>query len=445
MSRQLTTLVPGRTSWYFGPMLTRRRFVAASSAALLAPMVLPSRVLGQRRVPGREPPNSTIGIGLIGVGVQNRYHLESLKKRGDVRVLAVCDVDATRRADAKKRIDDAYGNSDCAAFNDYRGLLNRKDIDAVVIASPDHWHAAQVLDAAAAGKDIYCEKPLSLNLQEARVMIDAVRKHNRVFQTGSQQRTECACRFRIASEYVRSGRIGKVQAAHVGIGDTSKPCDLGDESPPDGLDWDRWLGPAPVRPYNYVLSPRGVHNHYPNWRLYREYSGGMITDWGAHHLDIVQWALDADGSGPVEAIPPHTPGSLRGAKLIYANGVEVTHDGPFGITFIGDKGVIYVDREKIESSPGDLLKKPLGENDAHLPQATNHHQNWLDCIRSRDKCICDVEVGARSVACCHLMNLAYWHNRPLRWDPTKWEFPGDAEANSWRDYQRRSGYNISNA
>jgi predicted dehydrogenase len=401
-------------------------------------MFLPSRVLARSR-PG---PNTKLGLGFIGIGVQGRFHLDTFKKRDDVRILAVCDVDATRRLDAKKRVDDAYKNSDCAAFNSHTDLLALPGIDAVLIASPDHWHAIHVLDAAAAGKDIYCEKPLSLNLLEARVMIDAVRKHNRVFQTGSQQRTECAGRFRTACEYIRSGRLGNVQSIHVGIGDTSKPCDLGEEMPPEGLDWDRWLGPAPIRKYHSILSPRGVHTHFPNWRLYREYSGGMITDWGAHHFDIVQWALAADEGGPVTALPPREPGSLRGAKLIYPGGTEVTHDGPFGILFVGEKGTIYVDRDKLESIPGDILKKPLDAKDTHLPQAPSHIQNWLDCIRSRQRCICDVEVGARSVACCHLMNQAYWHNRPLKWDPTKWEFPGDAEANGWRDYQRRGGYTL---
>ncbi|HMN40964.1 MAG TPA: Gfo/Idh/MocA family oxidoreductase [Phycisphaerales bacterium] len=419
-------------------MISRRRFVALSSAVAVAPLFLNARVLGRSR-PG---PSNALGLGFIGVGIQGRSLLNTLKKRDAVRILAVCDVDSDRRLDAKKRVDTAYENSDCAAFGHHADLLAHPGIDAVVIASPDHWHAHHVLDAAAAGKDIYCEKPLSLNLHEARVMIEGVRKHGRVFQTGSQQRSEYAGRFRTACEYVRSGRLGAVSTIHVGIGDTARPCDLGAENAPEGLDWDRWLGPAPLRPYNSILSPRGVHDHYPRWRDYREYSGGMITDWGAHHFDIVQWALGADGSGPVRALPPREPGSLRGARLIYPGGVEAVHDGPFGITFIGEKGVIYVDRDRVESIPGDILRKPLGDKDIHLAKATGHMQNWLDCIRTREPCICDVEIGARSVACCHLMNLAYWHGRPLTWDPTKWEFPGDDEANGWRDYQRRAGYEL---
>jgi predicted dehydrogenase len=420
-------------------MLSRRQFVALSSVVAVAPLFLSPRVLGRTR-PG---PNGKLGLGFIGVGKQGRYHLDTFKKRDDVRILAVCDVDTTRRLDAKKQVDEAYGNADCAEYKVHSDLLARPDIDAVVISSPDHWHANHVLEAAAAGKDIYCEKPLSLNLAEARLMIEGVRKHNRVFQTGSQQRTENDGRFRRACEYIRAGRLGKVQEVHVGIGDTSKPCDLGGEEMPEGLDWDRWLGPAPMRPYNSILSPRGVHDHYPAWRNYREYSGGMITDWGAHHFDIVQWAMDADKAGPVQALPPREPGSLRGARLIYPNGTEIVHDGPFGITFIGEKGVIYVDREKIESIPGDILKKPLEEKDVRLPKAPNHIQNWLDSIKSRQPCICDIEVGARSVACCHLMNQAYWHGRPLKWDPAKWEFPGDSEANGWRDYQRRQPYALT--
>jgi hypothetical protein len=168
----------------------------------------------------------------------------------------------------------------------------------------------------------------------------------------------------------------------------------------------------------------------------------MVTDWGAHHFDIVQWAMDADGAGPVKALPPREAGSLRGARLIYPNGTEVVHDGPFGITFVGEKGVIYVDREKLESIPGDILKKPLEEKDVRLPKAPGHVQNWLDCIKSREKCICDVEVGARSAACCHLMNQAYWHGRALSWDPAKWEFVGDAEADGWRECVRRKGFDL---
>src|SRR5205823_4350550 len=240
------------------------------------------------------------------------------------------DVDTNRREDAKRLVEKRYADATksgaykgCEAYTDFRELLGRDDIDAVVIATPDHWHTIPCLEALKAKKDIYCEKPLTLTIREAKTLIDAVRKHDRVFQTGSQQRSEGV--FRQACELVRSGRIGKLKAVYVYVGGPSKPCDLPEEKPEPGLDWDRWLGPAPLRPYSSVLSPRGVHKNYPDWRLYREYSGGMMTDWGAHHFDIAQWGLGMDESGPVEIIPPEDPKAQRGVKYVYANGVPVIH------------------------------------------------------------------------------------------------------------------------
>lgn len=423
--------------------VTRRQFVAAFAGAVAAPSILPASVLGRAGQPGA---NGKLGLGFIGIGIQNRYHLDSFLKNDAVRVLAVCDVDSNRRNDAKARADKRYGNTDCAAFVDYRELLARKDIDAVVIATPDHWHASQVIDAAKARKDIYCEKPLSLNLAECRLMIEAVRKHNVVFQTGSQQRTEFDKKFVTACEYVRSGRIGKVRTVHVGLGGPSSvPCDLPDEPMEPGLDWDRWLGPAPIRPYNSILSPRGINNFYPKWRNYREYSGGMVTDFGAHNCDIAQWGLGMDASGPVEVIPPSGDRDEYGAKLVYANGVEMINSGPFGITFSGDRGQIHVWRDRLSSIGDEILKEPLTEKDVHLPRPAGHHADWLACIASRTKPVCDVEVGARSIACAHLFNLAYWHRRRLKWDPAAWNFGSDAEANSWLDYARREPYGLPKA
>jgi predicted dehydrogenase len=219
-----------------------------------------------------------------------------------------------------------------------------------------------------------------------------------------------------------------------------------------GLDWDRWLGQAPKRPYNSVLSPRGVHTHFPAWRNYREYSGGMMTDWGAHHFDIAQWVLDMDKSGPVEIVPPEDPKAGRGLKYVYASGVEVIHGAPpgvekdpGGVTIKGELGEIFVDRGKITSTPDSILKEPLGEKDVHIPKSPGHKKNWLECIKTRQHPICDVEIGARSVTVCHLGNLGYWNRRKLKWDPEKWEFPGDAEANAWRDRERRDGFPLPKA
>jgi predicted dehydrogenase len=381
------------------------------------------------------------------MGIQNRGHLGHFLGMKDVQVLAVCDVDKNRREFSKKMVEKRYAQDKksgvfkgCAAYNDFHDLLGRSDIEAVVIGTPDHWHAIPVLEACKAGKDIYCEKPLSLTIHEAKAMIDAVRKYKRVFQTGSQQRSDRE--FRVACELVRSGRIGKIKRVNVNVGGPSKWCDLKEEKMEPGLDWDRWLGPAPRRPYNSVLSPRGINKFFPNWRLYREYSGGMMTDWGAHHFDIAQWGLGMDGSGPVKIIPPKDPKAEKGVRYVYANGVEVVHDGGGGVQFIGSSGEITVNRGHLSSKPADIVKQPLGKKDVHLYLSPGHQRDWLNCIRSRKKPICDVEIGARSVTVCHLGNLAYWNHRMLRWDPKKWEFVDDKEAAKWLDRERREKYQL---
>jgi predicted dehydrogenase len=363
-------------------------------------------------------------------------------------------VDTTRRENAKKMVEDRYAKDEkkgtykgCDAYVDFHELVGRKDIDAVVIATPDHWHAIPALEAIKNGKDVYCEKPLTLTIHEAKALIDATRKYQRVFQTGSQQRSEKG--FRVACELVRNGRIGKVKTVYVNVGGPSKPCDLPEEKMEPGLDWDRWLGPAPTRPYNSVLSPRGVHKHFPNWRNYREYSGGMMTDWGAHHFDIAQWGLGMDESGPIEIIPPADPKAEKGVKFVYANGVEVIHadkddmgKNVNGVTFVGSNGRVFVNRGYLASDPVDLHKEKLGEKDVHLYESPGQQKDWLNCIKSRKRPICDVEIGARSVTVCHLGNLAYWNHRKLHWDPKEWRFVNDAEADKWLDRERRQGYSL---
>jgi predicted dehydrogenase len=432
--------------------ITRREFVRGAAAlAAAGPLIVPGPALGDK---DKAPANERLTLGFIGMGTQNRGHLGYFLGQKDVQVLAVCDVDTTRRDSARKLVEDRYGKekkdgkyTGCAAYIDFREVLARKDIDAVVIATPDHWHAIPVLEACKAKKDIYCEKPLSLTIREAKAMIDAVRKYARVFQTGSQQRS--GQEFRRACELVRSGRIGKVQAVYVNVGAPSKWCDLPEEKPEPGLDWDRWLGPAPKRPYNSVLSPRGVHKGYPNWRNYREYSGGMMTDWGAHHFDIAQWALGMDGSGPVEIIPPDDPKAQKGVKYVYANGAVMIHGDHYGpgkkvkgVAFIGSEGKVFVDRGYLASDPADLIKQKLGDKDVQLYKSPGHQRDWLNCVRSRKQPICDVEIGARSVTVCHLGNLAYWNHRKLRWDPKEWTFVGDDEANQWLDRERRDPWQL---
>jgi len=421
----------------------RRQFLKLTSAAsFTAPLLLSS----MWAAPGQKGPNDRITLGFIGTGTQGRGLLNNFLNQPDTQVLAVCDVDTTRREHHRKVVDEFYTIKQgkeckvCAEYKEFEELLARKDIDAVVMATPDHWHAFIAIAACKAGKDIYCEKPLSLTIHEARAMVKATRKYDRVFQTGSMQRS--MSEFRKACELVRNGRIGKIKQVVVDVGAPSKPCDLPEESMEPGLNWDRWLGPAPLRPYNSVLSPRGVHKHFPDWRNYREYSGGMMTDWGAHHFDIAQWGLGMDESGPVEIIPPEDPKATKGLRYIYANGVEVLHGDSGGVLFVGTEGKILVNRGKFEATPTSVAEEPLGKDAIRLYNSYNHGKDFLDCMRSRKRPICDVEIGCRSVTVCHLGNLAYWNHRHLKWDPVKEKFIGDAEANKWLDRPKRGPWKV---
>jgi predicted dehydrogenase len=425
--------------------VTRRQVlkrVAVTSIGM--PTIVPSTVFGTQ---DKAPPSERITVGFIGCGkMANDYHLPDLLGFGDIQALAVCEVDRTRREHAKKRVEKAYSTKTsykgCAAYADFRELLGRKDIDAVCIATPENWHAILAIEAMKAGKDVYCEKPLTLTLSEAKRCIDVARKYQRVFQTGSQQRSNVFGPFREAAELIRSGRLGTIQTITVGVGGPSRWCDLPAETPEPGLDWDLWLGPAPMRPYNSILSPRGVHDHFPAWRDYREYAGGGHADMGAHHYDIAQWCLDMDESGPVEIIPPMSPNAQYGVVYRYASGVVMVHGGQSGCTFTGTEGTLHIDRKHLSSDPPAIVKEPLGSKEVHLAKSPGHHRNWIDCIRSRKRPLADVEIGARSVAICILGNLAYWNNRRLRWDPVKWEFVGDPEANRWLDRERRDPWKL---
>jgi len=450
--------------------VSRRDFVRGAALAVAAPTIISSRALGKDDKPA---PSERLTLGFIGIGKQSSGHLNKLSGLSSTQVLAVCDVHKGRRERAKNTVDRKYEQLERTGkvdqYVDYHELLDRKDIDAVVIGVPDHWHTAIAMNAAKAGKDIYCEKPLTLTIHEAKTILDCIRKEKRVFQTGSQQRSEGP--FRQACEYIQNGRIGKIKEVWVGVGATSKPCDLPEQPIPDGIEWDIWLGQAPERPYNDVLCRKASNpNDYPfnpGWRDYREYSGGYVTDWGAHHFDITQWALGMDHSGPVEILPPESPDDKYGASVIYRGSkvgdeILVTHknvvyEGPLptrrgggtrearetnGIHFIGEHGKIFVNREMIISNPDKILKEPIHEDEIFYFKSPGHHEDWMACIKTRNRPIADVEIGARSVTVCHLVNLAYWHHRKLTWDPKKWEFPGDEEANGWRDRERRDKYQL---
>jgi predicted dehydrogenase len=402
--------------------LSRRQFLRAGAGA---PLALSATALGAQE-PKTRPPGDRLTLGFIGMGVMNRGHLGAFLGMKDVQVLAVCDVVAERALHAKQTVEKKYSEGKkgeykgCEAYADFRKIIDRPDIDAVVLATPDHWHAIPCILAARAKKDIYCEKPLTHNIAEGRRIVNEVAKAGVIFQTGSQQRSEFDNRFRLAVELVRNGRIGKVKTVRIGVGGPAKPCDLPTQQVPDWIDWDFWLGPAPERGFNEVLCPKGLHNHFPAWRNYQEYAGGQVADMGAHHFDIAQWALDMDGSGPAEIVPPEK--GEKGLRFVYASGVEMIHGGEADCVFVGESGTVRASRGKIESDPAEILKTPIGEREWQAYPSTNHRRNWVECVRSRKQPICPAEVGHRSATVCHLANIAYRLRKPLRWDPARERF-----------------------
>ena len=435
---------------------SRRSFLKSTAlVTAAAPFILPSRIWS---APVR--PNDRLTLGFIGMGKQNKGLMSGFLGRKETQVVAVCDVDTSRREDARKRVEDYYAKQTdagsfrgCAVYADFRALLIRKDIDAVVIATPDHWHACISIAAANSGKDIYCEKPLCQSIHEARAMVNAVRKNKRIFQTGSMQRS--SKEFLTACELVRNGVIGKVQRVEVSVGGPGRPCDLPTEADEPGLDWDMWLGPAPQRGYHSELSPRGVHNHFPNWRNYREYGGGMVTDWGAHHFDIAQWGLGMDESGPTEIFPADMPDAQEGVRFRYKNGIEVVHKSGNGVWFHGTDGKVFVNRGKFgfwlgeqqkakEASECDAIAKEyLADAKVRLYESKNHQIDFLNSIKTRQKPICDVEIGARTVSVCHLVNLAYYHGKKLNWNPKSEKFTGGTGNKAWLDVPHREPWTVA--
>ena len=411
---------------------SKRRNFLKSTAVASVPFILPSSVWG-----AKVKPNDRVVMGFIGMGKQNNGLFNNFIGQG-IQAVAVCDVDTNRRKNAEKIVNQKHKNSDCQAFVDYREITEDKNIDAVCIATPDHWHSVITISALKNGKDVYCEKPLTHNIHESVEVIKAVKKYNRILQTGSMQRS--SSEFRIACELVRNGVIGKIKNVGVAVGDPGRPCDLPEKSPEPGLNWDLLCGPAPMRAYSSVLSPRGIHNHFPAWRNYMEYGGGMVTDWGAHHIDIAQWGLGTDDSGPVEARPPEDWKkwkSKRGAKLVYSNGTTITHKSGFGVHFQGEDGNVKVNRgrfvfslkgkeiAKFEKRGDGLLgsalqtaeKTFLNNAKVKLHKSSHHIHDFLSSVESRKKPITNEIVGGKSAICCHLMNQTYYNGEVIKWDP----------------------------
>lgn len=376
---------------------------------------------------------------MIGIGNMGGGHLGVVVRHPDLRVVAVCDVRRDVREAAAKRVRDAYASDrrgfstdELLVVNEYEKVLADPSVEAVLIATPDHWHAAIAIAACVAGKDVYCEKPLSLTVREAFAMEAAARRYGTVFQTGSQQRS--SANFRQACELVRNGRIGKLQRVRVGIGLPSTDRVFPAQPVPEGLDWDRWLGPAPWADYH---AERASGSYSGGWRLVRDYSGGMTTDWGAHHFDIAQWGMGRDGSGPVEIHPPTEDRDLR---YVYDDGVEMERGGANGVKFIGSHGTVEVNRGHLATSPERLEQESIGPEETQLFRSPGHLQNWIDCIRTRRRPLCDVSVGASSVVVCHLGNIACWLGRTIRWDPQERRIIDDELASRWLDRPRRAGY-----
>jgi len=428
---------------------SRRSFLergAAAAGAIGVPYLIPAGVLAAPERPGA---NERIGVGYIGAGRRARQ-LMGLPKDG--QFVAVADVNPKRAEEVAKA-------RQCRAFHDYRKLLDCKDVHAVFVATPDHWHVLHSLQACQAGKDVYCEKPLGLTIREGRLLVQAVRKYGRVLQTGSQRRSMAG--HRLGCELVRNGVAGKIHTVLIANYPSPWECKLPSQPVPEGLDWDQWCGPTEPVPYHEDIY---IQRSKPGWISFRPYSGGEMTGTGAHGFDQIHWALDMDHTGPVEVwceggkMPTLTYSEPESAKrgntacsagrrvrFRYANGIEVRleeGESAAGAAFIGDRGKIRIGNNTVDSNPPELAKHPPQDFKLRVPVSDNHIQNWFECIRSRQRPIADVEIGHRSAVICHLGNIVRWVGRKLQWDPVKEIFPGDDEANSYLDRPRRKPYEL---
>jgi len=436
--------------------ITRRQFLKGSAVAVtgfLAPAIVPASVFGA------EAPSNRITIGFVGVGRMGMGDLQELLGHKEAQIVAVCDVDSNRVRNAQKTVQAHYAKQNsggtykgCATYGDYRELVTQDDIDAVCVVTPDHWHALPAIAAAKAGKDIFLQKPLTLTIREGRVLSDTVRRYNRIFQVGSQQRSDAL--FRQACELVRNGRVGRLHTVKVGFG--TDPG-TGPEPPmpvPDNLDYDFWLGPAPWAAYTEKrVHPQKDYDR-PGWLRIAAYGAGMITGWGAHHNDIAQWGMGTEYTGPVEIqgqteYPKDGLWDVHGdfsIEYTYANGVKVicadNVKNKQGIVFEGTEGWVYVKRGQIDAQPKSLLTSTIGPDEIRLYKSNNHKANWLECIKSRAETIAPVEIGHRSCTVCLLGEIAMRLGRKLKWDPDKEQFIGDDQANRMLWRPMRSPWNL---
>ncbi len=421
--------------------LSRRQFVRTGAAGLAIPCFIPASALG------KDAPSKRITVGFIGVGDHGfHWNLTRYLQLADAKVLMVCDVDGDRLRKAKAFVDANYDNRDCAMSKDFRDVLARKDIDAVMISTPDHWHTLISVMALRAGKDVQCEKP-TLTIDEGKVLIETVRKHGKVFQTSTEDRS--LPMYHRMAELVRNGRIGKLQKIEVIL--PRQPVVPGDPTPqpvPPELDWDMWLGPAPFAPY----TKDRVHF---NFRWISDYSGGIIPDWGAHLFDTAQWANDTERSGPVEVEGSGTfwEGGLYNTvkdydiTFRYANGVVMTCvPGNPSIKFIGTEGWVGNRgwRGKVEASSEKILNSEIGPNEIHLyTNPEGEHADFLKCVKTRKDPYFPVDIGHRVSTVCHLANIALKLRHNLKWDPKTERFENDDSANAMVSRPMRSPWKLS--
>jgi len=428
---------------------SRRDFIRTTTAwvgAIAAPTIIPSSALGAG---GNVAPSDRLNVGLIGMGKMMSGHLGDFLNRQNVQVVAISDVETTRLQKCVERINTTYSErfgkdyKGVQVCTDFRELNARRDIDGVAIATPTNWHAIQAVDAMKNGKDVYCEKPLALTIREAEAIKEASRRYGRIFQVGSQQRSDF--KFRFACELVRNGAIGKIKVVHVNVGGPANDCYLAAQPTPETLDWDSWLGPAAWRPYHERICPLDDYASWPSWRHYWDYCGGGMYDFGAHHFDIAQWGLGMDGTGPVEIIPKDIS-EYELLTYVYGNGIPMTHGGATGggsIDFVGENGLVSVGRGFLKTEPEDLMKVKWGPADVRLYASHDHKGNWLDGVRTRRPCICTAEIGCSTITVCALGNIVYRLKRTLKWDPARSRFVNDVEANRLLSRSMRAPWNIA--
>jgi predicted dehydrogenase len=450
--------------------MNRRVFLkgtAAAAGAVAFPYIVPSSVLGKA---GDIAPSNKIVMGCIGMGIQGPGDMQAFLGNADVQVVAVCDVRATGRAKGKNLVNRKYGNEDCAVYGDFRQMLARHDIDAILTAPPDHWHAVIGVEAARHGKDMYYEKPMGIAVRQSQATREAVNRHGVIFQFGTQQRSEA--NFRFACELVRNGRIGRLHTIVVAVPPSISWPNLQPEPIEEDIDYDMWLGPAPWVPYNYercrpyVSRPREPWtSNYSLWYHIRDYCLGFVANWGIHHLDIAQWGHGTDDTGPVEVegtgvisrdgvADTATQWEVEmkytdGVKLIY---IDSEHSRPRygqlpehgrGILFFGDEGWVAVARDGfLDSNPKSLLNSRIRPDEINLVNSTGHHRNFLDSVKTRKPPACPIEASVRSDTLAHLADISMRLGRKLRWDPQRELFVDDDDANKMLDRPMRSPWHL---